>query len=575
MLCLLAILGSGLAQTSRPAEIKSIIAMDHLEAKGVTAWIVESPSGRSLVVARGGAGPVVRLRGLLMCDVLLDPTGKTAFLLVDGGKRFALEQLVLDGDAAPRIVVPDLAPPIVLPKHTTPDLVLRRSGDDVILMTEQEVLAISWEGVSRPVFRRDDARIQTVARNPGGSLFAIQRFGDVETVDPDGTVLKTFGQGWSPEFLADDVFAEASLGFDAEDPLWHPYVVSVHRGPKYAREAVLQSTDQIHRLRVAGSGELLFRQAPRDEVKAHYWLLHWRSRVVRPIEPADLGRLATAIADTTTRPTVPIDDSPGFGVQVQARVEPEAAKAGFFRVDKNGLESRTAYEVSGWDDARHPDEARTHEALLDKFLAGVQWPLPREAGYEPYFSPDDEPLRTSSTVRHLGLDLGARLRHVATGSVAYYAGGAPVQPLWRGGTLASEAPVALREGESPLGSERYRVLQEVVVREGGYVLRVYIAYEHVKPFAPKYPTPLGVFREVSGADAFGGLEPFSDASPSGGWSTGDPTLAAHGIGKGNHVHVGIGGIYRSFNTTPEAGARKLRWYRERLIPALRAAAALK
>jgi hypothetical protein len=291
--------------------------------------------------------------------------------------------------------------------------------------------------------------------------------------------------------------------------------------------------------------------------------------------PFDFGRLTTALADTTTRPIVAVDDSPAFGVQVQPRVEPESVKAGFFRIDRNGKEVRTAYEASGWDDARHPDEARTHQILLDKFLAGLQWPLPREAGYQPHFSTDDEPLRTSSTVRHLGLDLGARLRHVATGSVAHYAAGAPVQPLWRGGTLAFEAPVQLREGESPLGSERYRVLQEVVLREAGHVLRVFIAYEHVRPFAPKYPTPLGVFREVTGAEAFGGLEPFSEESPSGGWSTGDPTLAAHGIGKGNHVHVGIGGIYRSFNTTAEAGARKLRWYRERLIPELLAAAALK
>ena len=120
--CLVGMLGGACGQTSRPDGSTSVVAMDHLEAKGVTAWIVESSAGRSLVVARGGSGPVERLRGVPMRDVMLDPAGRTAFLLVERGKRFALEELVLDGGGEPRVMLRDLATPIVLPNHaTSPD----------------------------------------------------------------------------------------------------------------------------------------------------------------------------------------------------------------------------------------------------------------------------------------------------------------------------------------------------------------------------------------------------------------------------------------------------------------------
>jgi hypothetical protein len=540
--------------------VPRILALDHLESKAVTAWVLASPSGeRVLWVARAGAEPAVRLRGRPVRDLALDPAGQTALLLVEDGDRFALEHLVLDGDAAPRRISSDLA---------TPAPELGRSGDDAILLTDGEVLAISWQGAARSLFRRDDASIKVVARNPSGSLFATRRAGNLETVDREGNVVGTFGHVDSLAFLEDDVLAYSSMWVDEAIGYVPPRdYLRIVRGPRLARaEDPFVLDGRLARLRPAGSGALSFQWTPWDSTE-RYWLLHPASRIVRSLAPSERGALRVAARDTTSRPMVTIDDAPIAGVRVLAKAEPETHASGFFVVDGAGVEARTAYERSGWDDGASPEEARVHQALLDRFLAGLQWPLVREPGYEPFFASDDEPLRTSSSVRHLGLDLGARMTHSVTGSVAFHAEGARVHPIWRGGSLSFDVDLPLREGETALGTERFRILHRIELREGAYLLRVHAAYEHVEPLA-EGRRPSG---PVTGSEAVGGLEAFSRASPGGGWQSGDAALVAHGIGKGNHVHLGIGGIYGSFNTTPEAGARKLRWYRERLIPAFRKA----
>jgi hypothetical protein len=527
------------------------VAADHVEAKGISAWILASPSDeRDLVIARGTSEPALRLRGLALRDVLLDQEGKTALLLVQRGDRFVLEHLALDGSEPPQVLQTDLMLPIP---------VFGRSGDEAILMTLTHVLAVTRQGAVRQLFQRDDNRISRVARNASGSLFASARVDLLETVDPEGNAVQRFEAGRWPEFLSDDVLAFVQPGKPGSFGRAQTELVIAGK-PGFADPA-LALVGEISRLRAAGDGELLFPHAPPDG-EGRFWLLHWKSGIVRRLEPSDRGALRAAVGATDSRPQV-ADDSPLLGVQVHARAEPETDRSGFFRIDENGGEVRTAYEASGWDDVRHPEEARVHQLLLDRFLGGVQWPLRRERGYEAFFGSDDEPLRLSSSIRHLGLDVGARLMHVATGSVAFHAGGSRVYPVWRGGSVWFEVTASLREGESILGSERYRILQEVDLREGGYVLRVHVSYEHVKP-AQASEEPLA----VNADEALGTLEAFADDSPSGSWHTGDPALASRSIGKGNHVHLGIGGIFRSFNGGPVAGARKLRWYRERLIPAL-------
>jgi hypothetical protein len=178
-------------------------------------------------------------------------------------------------------------------------------------------------------------------------------------------------------------------------------------------------------------------------------------------------------------------------------------------------------------------------------------------------------MRAFSAVPHRGLDLGSRLMHRSTGSIAFHAPGTFVYPLYRGGQMW----FGRASSRDEFGRRQYPILQQVELRDSGYLLRIHIAYEHASPTAddgsPAAPSDAPF--AVSGTEPVGDLEPFDDALPTGGWVTSDPALQAAGIAKGNHVHVGIGGIYRSFNGTVESAARKLRWYQERLIPALKRA----
>ena len=511
------------------------------------------------------AGPP-RLRGRGLRDVILERNGRSAFVLVRDGRRAVLEQVPIDADGPSRVVVEDADGPT--------DAILSRSGDDVLLLTEEALIAVSPAGVAHPLFRREDSRIAAVAGDSQGTTFATARGGAIEVVGSDGELLGSAGEGHSPAFLADAAVAFLRDRIDpaAREVRKTDVMIAGDFAAGVRVSTALALGGTVSRLRFSGEDSVVFLQ-DHDSGLREAWLVNLRTRIARPIDPGASGALKAVVSAPASRPGYVIDGSL-LGSQFVPRAEPETPFSGFFFVlNENGDEARTAYEESGWNDDQNRGEARVHQVLLERFLAGVQWPFKRDPAYEPFLASDDEPLRPGMTIPHLGLDLGARLLHVPTGSVAFHAAGTPVYPLYRGGTIVFDRAAMLREGEGPLSETYCRIVQEVELRDSGCVLRVHIAYEHVAPLASLKPeVDPGRPRAVTGDDPIGTLEPYSDASPAGGWFTSDANLAAAGIAKGNHVHVGIGGIYRSFNTTAEAAERKLRWYRERLIPALKKAA---
>jgi hypothetical protein len=546
------------AQSRPAAAVQTVVAMDHLESKGVTMWIVAGAGGeRSLVTARLGAPQRTRMRGRPLRDVLIDASAKTAYLLVEQNGGLALEQITIDGDEAPRVVVADLP---------ASDPSLGRAGDDVYLLSKDAVLAIGKNGEPRPLFRREDPAISGIAMNARQTIVATSREGEIELVSVSGELLGGLGQGRSPVFVDDGDLAfvreweeQASAGSN-EGRRSSEVLLADVGALEVPGRPLLNLGGEITRLRFAGDASILFRHVP-EKGEGRYWLFHIATGVIRPMDLSDFGALSAAASRPATRPT-PVNDP----AAANSLPEPETPTSGFFITDESGNESRTAYEESGFDDSKHPEEGRIHAALLARFLSGVQWPFRRQAAYEPFVASDDEPLRPFSPVPHRGLDLGSRLMHSATGSPAFYAPGTYVYPLYRGGQVWFGA-TSSREA---FGRRQYAILQEVELRDLGYVLRIHIAYEHADPYAVGgvFATPSEPF-SVTGDDPVGDLAPYSDAVPTGGWLTSDPAMLASGIAKGNHIHVGIGGIYSSFNGTVESAARKLRWYRDMLIPALK------
>jgi hypothetical protein len=557
--------GPAAGQQTRPhaAAAPRIVALDHLESKAVTAWIEEDAGGgRCLLVARVGAPVVTRLRAVGLRDLVLHPFGRTAFVAVEGARGAHVEEVVLEGTAEPRrLLTLDRASPIQF----------GRSADDVTLLASDGIYMIDARGIARLVFRRDDRRIDAVALDHGRARVATVRGGEIEIVASDGGLAGGLGPGHAPAFLDDGRLAFVRAWPDGLLPDagggagWSEIVIADPRAPEEPVVSVLELFDPITALRFSGDGALAFRAG--DD----HWLLHVASGVVRPLNPPERGALRAA-TNAFPPPRTWLDDAVG----VIPLPEPETDASGFFYTDESGNEYRTGYEESGWDEALSPDEARTHAALLDRFVDGLQWPLRCEGAYEPFIASDDEPLRPDSPVPHLGLDLGSRLLHSSTGTAAFHVAGTNVYPLYRGGEIAFRRAVSLRE-PGPRGAparREYAVLQEVTFREAGYVLRIHLAYEHVRPYEPTgldVADPPASTYTVSGDEAVGGLVPARHGLVTGGWVTSDPLLRAGRIRKGNHVHVGIGGIFTSFNGSRQAAGPKLRWYRERLVPALRRA----
>jgi hypothetical protein len=535
-----------------------VVATEHLETKGITTWILESPAvkTRSLLVARLGVGPRIRVADLPMHDVILDAAGRHALLVVGRGGPLTLERLQIDGDGPPQKVVPDLG---------VARTVLHRCGDDVLALTADGVVAVDSSGAVRVVRRDLGARATGFAVNAATTLTALARAGRIELVGAGGLVVSDVGWGADPAFLDDAHFVYVQHGDDLTHADPGSAVVFVDfSAPEPAPVPILSLNGTIQRLRSSGDGCVLLRHAPLDEAPRD-WLLHVATGVIRPMHPRDYGALRPALA-ATSRPT----SAPVIPGQDDALPEPELETSGFFYVGESGVETRTAFEEGGFDEARHGPESIIYRLLLDRFLDGAQWPFRRQGAYDPVIATDDEPFRPHSAIPHRGLDLGARLVHVSTGSIAFHVPGTYVFPLYRGGTLFKDASVVLRDEAggrgAPPRTRLYPLLQEIELFDSGFVLRLHIAYEHAGRGA------LGgeaTGLPIDGSEPIGDLESFDARSPAGGWATSDPVLRAAGLLKGNHLHVGIGGIYRSFNGSPAAGSMKLRWYRERLIPALK------
>jgi hypothetical protein len=555
------IAGLAAAQATRPAGEARVIAMDHLESKGVTAWIIVTPAGdRDLVVARLGTGMTTRMRDVRLVDVLLDPGGGGAFLLLEA--PWAVAYASLTSAEEPRVVASDLVPA---------DPALQRAGEEVFVLTADAVVAVRKSGEPRVLLSRDDATVTSVLRNAAGTVLATVHGGSVEVVGPEGELVGSLGEGRSPAFVDDGTlaFARSSAERAGRTQVSEIVIADVTTGEIRPAPAILVEGHLTH-LRHAGEGCVAFAHVP-EKGERRFWLLHLESGVARPMDPADRGALRGAAP--ASRPAVDVGSGPI--ARLGAVPEPELESSGFFLDETGTQEVRTEYEASGWDDARNPDEAALYRKLLARFLEGVQCPLRRPAAYEPFFAPDDEPYRTTSSVPHLGLDVGSRLMHISTGSVAFHVAGTPVYPVYRGGRVWFDRTLPVRDLEPGHAGARFRILQEIELREGAYVLRIHVAYSHVKPRTIETPdggVAPGPFT-VSGDESIGTLEPYSADSPAGGWQTSAPELLAAGIAKGNHVHLGTGGIHRSFNAAPDGGQRKLRWYREALIPALRRAPA--
>jgi hypothetical protein len=541
---------------TRPAP--RVLAVDHLESKGATAWVLEAPDGdRTLLVARLGAESAIRLHDRALRDAVLDATGRGAFLLLGEARDVAVAHMNLDSNEAPRIVVAGLE---------AAEPALHRAGDEALLVTGSAVVAVPRSGPGRELLQRDDPAVRTVVRNERGTMLATVHRGTVELVEPASGVLRgSLGEGRSPAFVDDDTVAFVrDLGRAANGVKRVEIVLGDAPSGRLRPGSALEVAGDVEGLREAGDGALSFTHVAASGERRS-WLLHVKAGIARPLDPWDEGRLRLAANASRPAPEPPVT-----AARNGAEPEPETQTSGLFLVD-GGVEMRTAYEESGWDDARHPDEAALLARLLARFLAGVQWPFRKPGAYEPFFASDDEPLRPRSTIPHLGLDVGSRLMHLSTGSVAHYVGGAAVYPVFRGGRIWFERSVVIRDLEAAAGSARFGMLHEVEIREGAYVLRIHLLYSHVRP--ARAPGPESGPVAVTGDEPLGVLDAYNDESPAGGWRTSAEPLLQAGIGKGNHVHLGTGGIYASFNGPVEAAQKKLRWCREAFIPALRKAPA--
>src|SRR5436853_2018777 len=141
----------------RPAADLRIVAMDHLESKGVTAWIAASASGeRALWIARLGSDLKVRSRDPRLRDVTLDPSGRGAFLLVGDEAASGISYAVLDSDDAPRLLAPRLG---------RTEASMHRAGDGAIVVGEDEVMVVPRVGEPQTLLHRDDPAVTSVARN--------------------------------------------------------------------------------------------------------------------------------------------------------------------------------------------------------------------------------------------------------------------------------------------------------------------------------------------------------------------------------------------------------------------------
>ncbi|MBK9384619.1 MAG: hypothetical protein IPN34_07345 [Planctomycetes bacterium] len=234
----------------------------------------------------------------------------------------------------------------------------------------------------------------------------------------------------------------------------------------------------------------------------------------------------------------------------------ERAGFGFQRWDaERGQWAPAAFELDQHDELRHPEEAAIHARLLERFLAGLEWPMPYVEGVEPLVGGDDLPFRAGHDAGHDALDLGARLCASAASEALHYPSGTAVYSPHRDA----------RRWPHPAG---YPVIA-VELREGDYRLRVRLDLIHVRPtrewneFDPQARLPARA--------TIGELHAYDASSPWGGWITTDPALRLRGTSKGNHVHLATAGLFETRSADPRRNERKTAFLRAQILPALEAA----
>jgi hypothetical protein len=234
----------------------------------------------------------------------------------------------------------------------------------------------------------------------------------------------------------------------------------------------------------------------------------------------------------------------------------ERAGFGFQRWDAVRREwSPAALELDQHDVLRHPEEAEIHARLIERFLAGLEWPMPYVEGAEPRIGGDDLPFRAGHDAGHDALDLGSRL----------YAGAASEALHYPAGTAVYSPHREARRWPHPAG---YPVLA-VELREGDYRLRVRLDLIHVRP--TREWNELDPRAALPARATIGELHAYDASSPWGGWITTDPALRLRGTSKGNHVHLATAGLFETRSADPRRNERKTAFLRAQLLPALEAA----
>lgn len=531
---------------------QQVVACDHSAAGDRLVWLVVDASGATqLVTARDNReAPVVRCAVPGGVDVLLDRAGTGAFLLTRAAAAHAVSHVALDSTTPPRVLASAL------------DVVggLGRSGDRAILLLRDAVLAVEPDGPPKRLFDRDDPTVTAVAISDDGGAIAIEREGTVAVLDDSGEVAAELGTARLGGFISgthrllvtrtegDLLSGNATL--TAFEPDGRRDIVSTCACWARTRVRPTINGDACCLVRHA-AGVSLAGAAPTSTP----WLVHVGTSIGRRILPDDRARItvdgwptppASRPAPGTRTPTAP---HAGPAKIASAVVQPEAEPAG---PDLGWLHGATAGRLtatggSAW--ALAPAEGAT---LVGMFTAGLRFPLRLPTGYVPFFGADDEPLRQHSPVPHYGLDVGARLVHQASGSIAHALPGAPVRPLWEGQGASTWA--VGREPE-----------QTVMLTSGAAALRVRIRYVHV------VPAPL-VGRDITVDTVIGTLPSLPQADDlDGGWVSSDPLLLAGGITKGPHVHAGFGGLLGTWTDAPPIPAHKLALLRTHVIPGLMAA----
>jgi hypothetical protein len=175
------------------------------------------------------------------------------------------------------------------------------------------------------------------------------------------------------------------------------------------------------------------------------------------------------------------------------------------------------FEIVDGREEWRPQEGPAFERVLERFLAGLRWPLPDVPGLERFMGPEDDGFGPRGHSMHYGLDLGTRLVD-REGRFHVWPDGGPVHPLHE---ALSGRPVV---GLFPVW--------DLEVAEGSHRLRLQLHAGHVEGV----PGREGALRfSTLPLKTWGG----------GTFVTLDPWLRLIGAPKGNHVHANVRGLFEA------------------------------